>query len=280
MEDFIKKHTVLPEKFIKDFYLITNKSYEDTKILIDFDVVIKWLSTRKDTLKEVLINNFEEDFDYTEQKLTKKDGKKSNNFIEIKISPACFKELCMISQTAKAKEVRKYFLEMEKIVRKYYELIQEQLHKELGLLKNNQKPKQKNKKGGVIYIIEAMNSDITLYKLGKSGDISKRLNTYNTGNANDIEILFELYVKDKDTVETCIKNTLKQFQYRKYKEVYEVDLQIIKEVVTKCDDFSGAFQDFLEKHQVKTKTQIGRIKNTNNKLFIVIPNDKNKIKPI
>jgi hypothetical protein len=31
----------------------------------------------------------------------------------------------------------------------------------------------KNKKGSVIYIIEAMNSDITLCKLGKSGDISK-----------------------------------------------------------------------------------------------------------
>jgi len=45
-----------------------------------------------------------------------------------------------------------------------------------------------------------MNSDVTLYKLGKSNDLEKRLKTYNSGNANDVEILFELYVDDKDTV--------------------------------------------------------------------------------
>jgi len=273
MENFIKKHTILPEKFVKDFFFITNKSYNDTNISIDFDLVAKWLSTRKDHLKEILIKNFEENFDYTEQKLTKKDGIKSNNFVEIKITPACFKELCMISQTAKAKEVRKYFLEMEKIVKKYYEMIQEQLNKELGLLKNNQKSKLKKKKGGIIYVIEAMNSLTTLYKLGKSGDILKRLNTYNSGNANDIEILFELYVDDKDAVETCVKNALKKFQYRKYKEIYEVDLQLIKEVVSKCDEFSEAFQELLEKYETNTKKQIGRMKETTNKLFIIIPND-------
>lgn len=277
MEQFIKKHTILPEKFVEDFFFITNKAYDDTKISINFDLVAKWLTTRKSDLKELLVKHFEEDFDYTEQKLTKKDGKKSNNYIEIKITPACFKELCMISQTSKAKEVRKYFLELEKIVRKYYEMIQEQLNKELGLLKNNQKPKLKKKKGGVVYVIEAMNATTTLYKLGKSGDIAKRLNTYNTGNANDIEILFELYVKDKDSVETCIKNTLKKFQYRKYKEVYEVDIQLIKEVVSKCDDFSEAFQEILEKYETKTKKQIGRMKETINKLFIIIPKDETKV---
>jgi hypothetical protein len=61
----------------------------------------------------------------------------------------CFKELCMISQTSKAKVVRKYFL--EKIVKKYYLLIEEKLFKEIGLLKENQK-NIKYKKGGVIYI--------------------------------------------------------------------------------------------------------------------------------
>ncbi len=55
----------------------------------------------------------------------------------------------MISQTSKAKVVRKYFL--EKIVKKYYLLIEEKLFKEIGLLKENQK-NIKYKKGGVIYI--------------------------------------------------------------------------------------------------------------------------------
>lgn len=32
----------------------------------------------------------------------------------ILVTPNCMKELCMISQTAKAKEVRKYFIEMDR----------------------------------------------------------------------------------------------------------------------------------------------------------------------
>ena len=269
-EEFIKKHSTLPAKFIEDFYFMTEKAYNETDISIDFELVHLWLATRKDTLKEVLIRKFEEDYDYTLKKLTKKSGKTTNNYIEIKITPACFKELCMISQTEKAKQVRKYFLEMEKIVKRYYEIIQEKLNEELGLLKKNQKPKLKRKKGGVIYIIEAMNTETTLYKIGKSQDLEKRLKTYNTGNANDIDPLFELYVKDKDAVELCVKSAVKKFQYRKYKEVYELDLQMLKEVVVSCDEFSGALELVFEKYESKTKKQLQRMKDSENKLFIVI----------
>ncbi len=155
MDEFISKHTTLPKQFINDFYVITNKSYIGSNIAINFDIVAKWLDTDKSDLKKVLIKNFEENYDYTEKKLTKATGAKSNNYIEIKISADCFKELCMISQTQKAKEVRKYFLEMEKIVKRYYEMIQEKINEELGLVKKNQKPSVKKKKSGVVYIVEA-----------------------------------------------------------------------------------------------------------------------------
>jgi len=36
-----------------------------------------------------------------------------SNYDMILITPNCLKELCMISQTKKAKEVRKYFIEMD-----------------------------------------------------------------------------------------------------------------------------------------------------------------------
>jgi phage anti-repressor protein len=270
MDDFIKQHTTLPEKFIDDFYFITNKSHHDTDIVIEFNLVHKWLSTNKNDLKRVLIKNFDENYDYIETKLTKKDGAKSNNYTQIKISSACFKELCMISQTAKAKEVRKYFLEMEKIVKKYYELIREKLYEKIGLLKNNQKPKTKKAKGGVIYIIEAMNSDDTLYKLGKSKDLDKRIQNYNTGNANDIIPLFELYVKDIDSVETCVKNACKKYQYRKYKEVYEIDINMLKEIMVSCDEFSESLKTIYEKYEKLTTKNIQRIKKSKHNLFIVM----------
>lgn len=54
------------------------------------------------------------------------------------------------------------------------------------------------------------------------------MNTYNSGNANDIEPLFIIKVVDIDSVESCIKQTIKEYQYRKYKEIYEIDLVCIK----------------------------------------------------
>jgi hypothetical protein len=106
----------------------------------------------------------------------------------------------MVSQTPKAKEVRKYFIEMEKLVRRYYEKIKEDMYKEIGLLKKNQKPKT-NIKGGVIYILRALNTNTTLYKLGKTKDLKNRSNTYNSGNANDVEPEFIIPVHDIDATE-------------------------------------------------------------------------------
>ena len=97
----------------------------------------------------------------------------------------------------------------------YYEDIQQQLLKELGLMKNNQNPK-KQPKGGHVYILQAQNTtQKDMYKIGNSEDMKKRLRTYNTGNANDIYPLFVMKVKDINGVETCIKAIAKEYKYRK-----------------------------------------------------------------
>jgi len=135
MEKFLQTYSTIPQKFIQDFFIIVDESYNETDIIINFDTVCLWLNTRKDNLKEILVNKFEENYDYTIKKLTKKtEGIHANRYHEIKISPQCFKELCMISQTEKAKEVRKYFLEMEKLIKKYHIEIQNVLLKQIGLL--------------------------------------------------------------------------------------------------------------------------------------------------
>ena len=58
-------------------------------------------------------------------------------------------------------------------------------------MRANQKPKYNNNvRGGVIYITQAQNFDVTLYKIGKTKNIDNRLLTYNSGNANNIVPLF------------------------------------------------------------------------------------------
>jgi len=280
MESFIKQFSKVPDNFISDFFIIAKEEYSDNEIIIDFEIVVKWLSVRKDSLKKILVDNFEENFDYTIEKKKKKqlNSRGATIYELILITPNCFKELCMISQTEKAKEVRKYFIEMEKIIKRYFETIKEEMYKKIGLLQINQKPKL-NIKGGVIYILKALNSDITLYKLGKTKNLKNRLNTYNTGNANDIEPLFILPVNDIDSVESCVKKACKTHQYRKYKEVYEIDIDVLKDVMLECNDFVNkmAFKLNDKNEKKKFKTNISRMKKKLDKYFIYFATDNNDV---
>lgn len=79
------------------------------------------------------------------------------------------------------------------------------------------------------------------------------MNAYNSGNANDIQPLFIIKVSNIDAVESCIKQTVKEYQYRKYKEIYEIDLDVLKRVISACDDFSRSMKNYLA--ELKTKGQ-------------------------
>ena len=102
----------------------------------------------KSNLKKKLVADFTKDLDYTiEKRKIPHKGKSGATTVEnIKITPDCFKHLCMMSQTKKAKDVMLYFLNMEKLVRQYHKEIQDKMKKEFELVKQNQKPKVK--KGG------------------------------------------------------------------------------------------------------------------------------------
>jgi phage anti-repressor protein len=278
MKAFLKQFSSIPPEFTNDFYVIAKEEYSNNQLIINLEIITKWLNSRKGDIKNILIKNFEIDYDYIIKKIRIKH--KNSNGASIKenilVTPDCFKEICMISQTPKAKQVRKYFIELEKLIKRYFETIKENLYKKIGLLETNQKPKI-SVKGGVIYIIIALNSDITLYKLGKSKDLRYRLNGYNSGNANDIEPLFIIPVNDIDQVEKCVKNTVKKHQYRKWKEVYEIDIQVLKEIMEKCNEFvnemSKLLIDKIKKKQVHTN--ISRMKNNINKHFIYIFKNNN-----
>ena len=278
MENFIKQFSTIPHSFITDFFIIAKEEYSDNEIIIDFDNVSKWLKVNKSDIKKNLIKHFEENFDYTIEKINKKQINSNGTTIyyKILITPNCLKELCMISQTPKAKEVRKYFIEMEKLIKRYFETIKEEVYKKVGILEKNQKLKI-NIDGGIIYILKALNTDTTLYKLGKTMNLKNRLKTYNSGNANDIEPLFILPVKDIDSVESCIKKGCRKFQYRKYKEVYEIDIDVLKEVMEDCNEFVNQLALKLKDktNRKKIKSEISRMKKKQDKYFIYISKNDN-----
>jgi hypothetical protein len=83
--------------------------------------------------------------------------------------------------------------------------------------------------------------------MGKTKNIDHRMANYNTGNANNLEPLFILEVDDIDRVEDCIKNLVKQYQYRQYKEVYQIDIDLLKRACIECDELINGFEKYAKK---------------------------------
>ena len=99
-------------------------------------------------------------------------------------------------------------------------------------IQHNQKPKV-YPKHGVIYVFETPNSiHNSLYKIGKAKDLKQRLKSHQYPLSHDINILYYFETNDIDSVEKCTKVFMKKYQYRKYKEVYQVNINIIKEVIS------------------------------------------------
>ena len=282
MEKFLKKFSSVPNGFIEDFFNISKESYGDNELSINFDKVVAWLNVIKYNLKRLLIKNFVEDFDYVIHKAKKYNNNRGSNYVDnILITPDCFKELCMLSQTSKAKEVRQYYISIEKIIRQYHKYIQEKLYRKINLLEINQKPKF-NIDGGIIYFFKALNNikiddaEEDLYKIGKTSNKKKRFNTYNSSNANDIEPLFIIEVDDIDSVENCIKNLIKEYQYRKNKEIFRIDVNTLKFVFSKCNSLVKGFKNYIDKNHPKiVDKNLKKMRHSNHGLVLLFDKYKN-----
>ena len=274
LEDFIIKRSNIPKDFLIDFFNLGGDTYGDTYKNINFDDIVKWLNVQKNHLKRLLISNFKIMDDYTEKKVLIKNNKRGANYVsKIMLTPDCFKELCMLSKSEKAKGVRKYYIIAEGLLRDHFELIINNLNKELGLIKNNIK-KPIEVIGGHIYILKAQNTtQKDMYKLGNTDNMKKRLRIYNTGNANNIEPLFVIKVDNIKMVEGCIKNIANEYQYRKNKEVYNIDFKFLQKLCIKCKNFIDQLTKEFVKNKNDTKTKlkmIGNGNNTTDKFYIII----------
>lgn len=234
----MKKFSTVNNNFLDDFIGLYNEYRLSTELIIDFDKVCIWLGTRKYNLKRTLVQTYNKNIDYKITKLKKTDQKEI-----ILITPDCFKRLCQLTKTKKGEEVRTYFIEIEAMMNKYKDYIIGGLESNVKKLKDNQKPKN-YPKGGVIYVFNvADRANNEYYKIGKTKDLKKRLSQYKSGLADDIDVLFVFECKNMDRIEKCIKNTAKEYQYRKGKEVYEININLLKRIVKDCDTLINKYQN-------------------------------------
>ncbi len=232
LRDFLKKYSSISNKFIDDFFSLYTINSDDTDLIIDFDNLVDWLNMRKDNLKKTLVNTYIKNIDYKIKKIKSTTAGKPKE--EILITADCCKRLCMLSKTKKAEEVRTYFIEVEKLMNKYKNYIIENLNKKINILENNQKDIP-NTKNGVIYVLKTDHDIINLYKIGKSKKFKERIRTHNSSHTDNVDIVHIYETNDINTVEKCLKTLLASTQYRKRKEFYQIDLDILKDLIKTCD---------------------------------------------
>ena len=242
LQDYLKKFSVVSNKFIDDFFSLYQYNTKESEFVIDLEVLTKWLGVRKSTIKETLVKSYTKNIDYTEKII--KNTTAGRPSYSVMLTPDCMKRLCMVSRTKKAEDVRSYFIELEKHINQYKDVIVERYLA-------NHTTQQENIQGGVIYIL---NTDLNLpsvYKIGKTTDFKARLKTHQSSHVDNIKVVKVYKTTDIDNVEKCIKQYLKQKQFKKYKEFYQVDVDDITKLFKICNNATLSAKKVLNKNEQK-----------------------------
>jgi phage anti-repressor protein len=274
-QTFITKYSFVNSNFVKDFYNIIREDYIEryNEFIIDSEILRKWLQIKtREKLIETIKRSYKKNIDYKiVKKENKTEGRGGHNIKIILLTPECAKKICLSTHSKMASQVQQYFLDLEIALYKYKNYIIEGMDRKIKQLENNQKPKvNANKK--IIYVFRALNTDLTLYKIGRTISSKTRLSSHNSPLANDLEVLFQYETENVEQVEACVKSYMKKSQYRKYKEIYQVDINIIKQAIKDCDFNITEYNKSITNYNKKQKG--GKVKNNiqdNEILYMLIP---------
>jgi hypothetical protein len=252
---FLKKYTNIPNAFIDELYDMYNEDTLPTDLVIDADYVAKWLEIPKYRVIKSLRINYQKDVDYIIEKSINpnKTMPNANNYKKVLMTPECFKLFAMRSATKNADEIRAYFIEIETTLLKYRQDLVDGLEKRIADLERNQRPQytMTESRRGMIYIIQAHEDRDDIVKLGRTTSWVKRLSNHGSSRADDPHVLYKYECDNIDEVEACVKGLLKKNKYRKYKEVYQADVDMIKYFIQGCATLKMRYKSRKAKRDMK-----------------------------
>lgn len=242
--------------FVASFYCYLNYDSKND-FVIDLDDVWKWIGfTRRDNCKRVLEKNFIQDIDYKILLLRKEEQVHGgHNKEEILLNIDTFRELCTLVGTDRGKEIRKYYIKLEKI---FHELMNEetdelrkqldQKTKENSNLQLSLKAERTNfaraaNKGTIkdtpekcVYICQGAEG----YKVGETANSYNRECALKTGGALN-KIVYTKKCHDRKLVEKLVHHILNNFRTSNTHEWFTSSFE-----VTKCAlDSAYLFADGL-----------------------------------
>ncbi|PNH01992.1 hypothetical protein TSOC_012073 [Tetrabaena socialis] len=231
---YIKKYVAIDGNFVDDFFGQYDLHTNPNGFVVDLAIAAKWLRTTKGNLKKTLIKTYAHGIDY---EITKPfSGRGTGKQEHVLLTPDCFKALCMMSRTEKAKDVRNYYIAAEKSLIMYRNNVMQQLTTRVAQLENNQRGHaSRPRRQGVIYVVRASSTLTDMYKIGRTVWAHHRLRSHNRALADDLETVYTYETDCVEDVEVCMKRMLRKLQYRRRKEVYQIDIASLKKVISGCN---------------------------------------------
>jgi hypothetical protein len=253
---FLKKYSAVPNAFIDELFGMYDGATIQTVPIVDLDHVAKWLSVQKFNLLKTIRASYKMDLDYTIERGV--GGKRpaggkygGNNYVRVLLTPDCFKRLCMQTRSPRGEMVRTYFIELEALVVRYNQQLLSAIEADDAQLRKNMRPRDPADSTGYIYVIRASERMDSVYKIGRSKDLNRRLDEYQTGRADALEVIYKLRTQDLKGVEGCVHAWLKDHAYdgcvRRCKEVYKADIDLIKMVIGECDGIGRAKVEYARR---------------------------------
>ena len=223
----------------------------------------KEIAGGKEQLIKIIKREFEIEEDY---KILNNDEyiesiENNNNFKHILMNSDCFKNICMLVGTSKSKDIRQYYIEIEKIFKFYLKYTSEFNKYELEkskLIKNRYINKTELKLDSILYLITTKNkAKENIFKFGSTINEKSRISSYNTG---DVEAEKFFYVAtyncyDAITLEKRIAKLLVNFKIPKESEMYQLHFtaldNIIKEACKNDNDSLNKINKFISEEYNK-----------------------------
>ena len=142
--------------------------------------------------------------------------------------------LCMRSKTKKANKIREYYLELEKLIDKYKDIIIEEKDNKIKILENDLK-KEIYPLGNYSYIFKEKDElGETFFRIGQSGDLKSRMANHNSSSIHKKIISFKIKTDNKLQFESCLRNSMFNFRYKNNKDYYKIPNDKIKEAIKIC----------------------------------------------
>lgn len=257
LEDFLINESKINKDFIKDFFGIQKKQiYDNYKpFVIDLDDIAFWLDSKKSRLKDSLIKNYKNNFDYIiipPIKFSKtllppdrqqKENRGGHNKISILLTIECFKMLCMRSNTKKANIVRQYYIDLEKLVDQYKDLIINNQNKKIVILENDLKKDILPSDGYCYIYFEKDELGVEYYRLGQTGNLRKRFNNHNSSSIHKKIVAYKIKTDNIIHFEACLRGVMFDYRYKNDKDYYKLPKDKIKDAIIKCKNIVKKFKN-------------------------------------